>query len=320
MTRPQLTPPTGVLVAIDVAKARNEILIEVPGSGRRRRLSVLNTRAEHDRLITLLSDLGQPVTCGVEATGNYHRPIAWRLLQAGFAVRLISSVALARTREALHNGWDKNDPKDAQVMLHMICIGASQVYQDPLVAGINDVQELSKTHDAVSKAKTEVLHRILSHYLPLYFPEIDRFRHNSRSDWFFDFLDRFPTPGSITTLSKEAFIAAAWDVVGRKVAKAQVLGDIYETARSSIGLPVSPDAPAVSMFRLVIGEARGLIRQRDAIEVAADTLLSDSADYKLLRRIPSYSPQIPHGTFGCRALRSGAEILVPGHRRQLDDD
>ncbi len=29
MTRPQLTPPTGVLVAIDVAKARNEVLIEL---------------------------------------------------------------------------------------------------------------------------------------------------------------------------------------------------------------------------------------------------------------------------------------------------
>ncbi len=194
----------------------HEVLIEVPGSSRRRRLSVLNTRAEHDRLIALLSDLGQPVTCGFEATGNYHRPIAWRLLQAGFAVRLISSVGLARTREALHNDWDKNDPKDAQVMLHMIRIGASQVYHDPLAAGINDVQELSKTHDAVSRAKTEVLHRILTRYLPLYFPEIDRFRHNSRSDWFFAFLDRFPTPASITALSKEAFIAAAWDVVGAR--------------------------------------------------------------------------------------------------------
>ena len=48
---------------------------------------------------------------------------------------------------------------------------------------------VSKTHDAVSRAKTEVLHRILTHYLPLYFPEVDRFRHNSRSDWFFAFLD-----------------------------------------------------------------------------------------------------------------------------------
>lgn len=152
------------------------------------------------------------------------------------------------------------------------------------------MQELSKTHDAISKAKTEVLHRILTHYLPLYFPEIDRFRHNSRSDWFFAFLDRFPAPASITALSKEAFIATAWDLAGRKVAKAQLLGDIYETACGSIGLPVPPDAPAVSMFRLVIGEARGLIRQRDAIEAMADTLLLDSSDYKLLRRIPGIGP------------------------------
>ena len=42
-------------------------------------------------------------------------------------------------------------------------------------------------------------------------------------------------PASITALSKEQFIDQAWDVVGRKVSKARLLGDIYETARSSIG-------------------------------------------------------------------------------------
>jgi hypothetical protein len=206
MTTHQLTPAQGVLVAIDIAKARNEVLIEIPAHGRRRRLTVLNTRAEHDRLIDLLYRLGRSVTCGFEATGNYHRPIAWRLLQAGFEVRLISSLALARTREALNNGWDKNDPKDAQVILHMLRIGASQSYLDPLAAGINDLQEISKTYEAVSKSKTEVLHRILTHHLPLYFPEIDRFRQNSRSEWFFAFLERFPTPAHVTALSKEAFI------------------------------------------------------------------------------------------------------------------
>ena len=39
----------------------------------------------------------------------------------------------------------------------------------------------------------------------------------------------FPTPAMITALGKEAFIAAAWDVVGRKVAKRRLLSDIYET-------------------------------------------------------------------------------------------
>ena len=93
----------------------------------------------------------RPIVVGFEATGNYHRTLAHRLLTAGFELRLISSVALARTREALHNGWDKNDPKDAQVILHMLRIGATQRYVDPLAAGINDLQELSKTHEAISR-------------------------------------------------------------------------------------------------------------------------------------------------------------------------
>ena len=265
MTNREPTPAGAVLVAIDISKARNDVLIEVPGRPRRRRLIVLNTRTEHDRFVTLLASFGTPVIAGFEATGNYHRPLAFRLLEAGIALRLISSVALARTREALHNGWDKNDPKDAQVILHMLRIGATQTYIDPLVTGINDIQELSKTHEVISKAKTELWHRLLRHYLPLYFPEIARFAGNSRSDWFLAFLAQFPTPASIRALSKEDLIGAAWDVVGKKVAKARLLGDIYETARSSIGLPVALDSPAIGMFRMVIAEGRSLIRQRHEI-------------------------------------------------------
>ena len=290
MTKMQPTPNDAVLVAIDIAKARNEILIEIPGCQRRRRLTVLNNRAEHDRLITTLAAYDRRVVCAFEATGNYHRPLAWRLIDAGFETRLVSSMALARTREALHNGWDKNDPKDAQVILHMLRIGATQRFHDPLIAGINDVQELSKTHEAISKAKTEIQHRILTHYLPLYFPEIDRFRGNSRSDWFFAFLERFPTPTSITTLSKEAFIETAWTIVGRKVSKERLLNDIYETAKASIGLPLPSDAPAIRMFRMVVAEARSLMRQREEIELMADELLGASADYRLLRRIPGIGP------------------------------
>lgn len=290
MTISDSIPADAILVAIDIAKVRNEVLIEASSHKRRRRLSVLNTRAEHDRLIEVLRSYDRSVVCGLEATGNYHRPIAWRLAEAGFEVRLVSSLALARTREALHNSWDKNDPKDAQVILHMLRLRATQRYHDPLRAGINDVQELSKTHEAIAKAKTEIQHRILTHYLPLYFPEIDRFRSNTRSDWFFAFLEVFPTPASITTLTKEAFIEAAWNVVGRKVSKTRLLKDIYETAHASIGLPLPLDAPAVRMFRMVVGEARSLIRQRNEIEAQADELLRDSQDYQLLRQIPGIGP------------------------------
>ena len=312
MTRSEPTPQGAALVAIDVAKLRNEVLIELPDARRRRRLTVTNTRAEHDRLVAELQALARPVTVGFEPTGHYHRPLAWRLVQAGFDVRLISSVALARTREALHNGWDKNDPKDAQVILHMLRIGAAKPYHDPLAHGINDIQELSMTHEAVSKAKTETLHRIQTHYLPLYFPEAERFRNNTRSDWFFALLDRFPVPASITALGKEAFIAAAWDVAGRKVAKARLLGDIHDTARSSIALPIAPDAPAVAMFRLVIAEARHLIRQRDAIERMAGELLGEHADFRRLRQIPGIGP-----INALAILAEAGDLRRFGHHRQF---
>jgi len=263
-------------------------------------------------LIDVLRSLECPIIAGFETTGNYHRALVWRLLEAGIELRLISSVALARTREALHNGWDKNDPKDAQVILHMLRIGLTQHYQDPLAEGLNDIQDLSKTHEVVSKAKTGILHRLQTHYLPLYFPEIERFRHNSRGEWFFAFLDRFPTPASITTLDHEAFVKAAWDVVGRKVSKARLLGDIYQTARASVGLPVPLDALAIVMFRVVVNEARRLIRQRDEIECLAHELLQDHPDYRRLRQIPGIGP-----INALTILAEAGDLRRFGHHRQF---
>lgn len=290
MTRMHSTPAGAVLVAIDMSKHRQEVLIERPEGGRRRRLTVMATKADYDGLAEQLAVIGRPIVVGFEATGNYHRTLAHRLLAAGFELRLISSVALARTREALHNGWDKNDPKDAQVILHMLRIGATQRYVDPLATGINDLQELSKTHEAISKAKTQTWHRLLTHYLPLYFPEIAHFAGNSRSDWFLALLERFPTPASITALGPDGFSAEAWTLVGRKVSKARLINDIYATATASIALPVPLDSAAITMFRMVIAEARSLIHQRDQIEAIAHATLAEHRDYQLLRMIPGIGP------------------------------
>jgi hypothetical protein len=70
MTTRDSTPADAVLVAIDVAKVRNEVLIDASGHKRRRRLPVLNARAEHDRLIEMLQAYGRPGVCAFEATGE----------------------------------------------------------------------------------------------------------------------------------------------------------------------------------------------------------------------------------------------------------
>lgn len=290
MTRISITPEQPVLVAIDIAKYRNEVLIAEPGRKRRRRLTIRNINEDYERLIQTLAAYYRHVQIGFEPTGDYHRPLAFALHKAGFELKLISSLSLARTREAMHNSWDKNDPKDAQVMLHMMQTGLTQTWHDPLVHGLNDLQELSKTHVVISKTKTEFWHRLRTHYLPLYFPEAERFAGNSRSDWFLAFLEQFPTPALITAMSEEAFIEAAWSVVGKKVAKRRLLADIYATAADSIGLPVDPASPAIAMFRLVLTEGRSLIAQRDQIEQHAETLLETHDDFIRLKTIPGIGP------------------------------
>ncbi len=166
MTDTTIAQSEPVLVAIDIAKSRHEVLLQIPGTKRRRRFTILNQLADFNRLIAILMEYDCPVRVAFEATGNYHRALAYQLGIAGFEVRLVSSVALARTREALNNSWDKNDPKDAQVILHMMQIGNEQFYHDPMLCGTNDLQELSKTHDIVCRCKTELWHRVLTELCP----------------------------------------------------------------------------------------------------------------------------------------------------------
>lgn len=68
MTTKQITLLGAVLVALDIAKARNEVLIEFPDRQRRRKLSIHNTRDDHDRLI------GWPIPARQWSVGS--RPLA----------------------------------------------------------------------------------------------------------------------------------------------------------------------------------------------------------------------------------------------------
>jgi len=80
MTRRKPTAPEAALVAIDVTKRGNEVfvLIEAVRGGFRRRMTILNTRADHDKLIASLQAMEKAVVVGLEPTGNY--PVFWRIV------------------------------------------------------------------------------------------------------------------------------------------------------------------------------------------------------------------------------------------------
>ena len=100
MTEGNDTPQRVTLVAIDIAKDHHDVLIEPPPPGRRRRLRLANNRWDFEHLASFLRGLKSSVLIGFEATSNYHRPLAYFLHGQGFELRLIPTLALARTREA----------------------------------------------------------------------------------------------------------------------------------------------------------------------------------------------------------------------------
>lgn len=285
MADPINATPADNLVAIDIARYWNAVLIETP-AGKRHRFKMANTAADFDRLVKFLHAL--PGTCRValEPTGDYHRPIAHRLLVEGFEVVGINSVAQSRYREAMFNSWDKNDPKDALVILEMLRRGAVQCYVDPMLAGNHDLQELAKTYYQVSRARTKVQHSLINHSLPLYFPEMHRYWATTRNEWFVRFLLHFPTPAHVRACTCEQFIAAAWDLVGRKVNKRAKLAEIWEMAATTTALPHDLDCLAVETFRITLRRYQALNALRAELEQRAERALAESADFAHLKTLP----------------------------------
>ena len=140
-----------------------------------------------------LHRLDAPALIGFETTGNYRRTLAYFLHDESLELGVIPNLALARTREAMHNSWDKNDPEDAQVILHLLKTGLSQIWHDPLLRGINDAQELPKTHHQVTLARIRVwaqpatitTFRCTS-------PKTEHFIRSYHVDWLIQLLLRFP--------------------------------------------------------------------------------------------------------------------------------
>lgn len=278
-----------ILVAIDVAKHSHEVLILWP-DGHQKGYRVANSFEDFAKLTALLKSQGVPVRAALEPTADYHRCIANWLLQHGVDVHMVSSLACSRVREALFNSWDKNDRKDAKVILYLLEQGVSEPFHDPLLQGFMHLQEISNTYHQIGLARTRCQHSLLNHYLPLFFPEFEKYFHSSRTEWFCRFLEKFPTPLCITSISKEDFLTQAWNLVGRKVAKERFLEEVYELAQKSVGLPIMENCPELYGFRIQLQRHLQLTAQRNDLEKLSIGILANNPDYHRLQTIPGIGP------------------------------
>jgi transposase len=278
-------------VAIDIAKGVNVALIE-EADGRQQQWRFANCRDDYDRLVDWLRSAQAPCRIALEPTADYHRAIAHRLVSEHFDVVFVSSVAGARIREATFNSWDKNDPKDAQVILRLLKLGMTQRYCDPVMDQTHDLQELSKTYHHIARARTRLQHILITHYLTLYFPEFGRFWTTQRNEWFIRFLIRFPTPHSVRELDFPSFRDTVWRLMGRRVHKEAKIQEIYAMAARSIALPIDNHSVGIATFRLQLERYLQLCKCRDQLEQHSEQLLGTREDYQRLRTVPGIGPII----------------------------
>lgn len=278
-----------VLVALDIAKKSHDAVVLMP-SGKRFYSKVANSHEGYQQLLSRIGSDPSQVKVGFEPTADYHRNIAYWLADAGCRCFLVSSLASNRAREMLYQTWDKNDRKDARVILYLMEQNIMEPFHDPLRSGVMDIQELSNTYHQISMARTRIMNSLFNHYVSLYFPEIERFFNSTRSEWFCRFMLKYPTPAAITRYKLETFTKRAWEVVGRKVSKARLLTELYDAASNSIGIPVDADSVAVETFKLQVQRFYDLTLQRAELESKADQFLSEREDYHHLRSIPGIGP------------------------------
>lgn len=182
-------------------------------------------------------------------------------------------------------------------------------YVDPLLAGWHDVQEVAKTYWQVTLARTRVQHSLLTHFLQIYWPEFARYWRTSRSAQFITMRHAYPTPASITAVSCDEFVDAAWNVAGRKVAKRAWLSGVYARAQHSVALPIALESPAIAAFRMRLAflDHRA---QRAALEAQADALLGTNSDDHQRQTIPGIGP-----VFALTILAEAGDIRRVAHHR-----
>jgi transposase len=291
MTYTNSTGKGRFLIAIDVSKAKHDVLVELP-TGQLKRMVVRNCKTDFEQFAAFLSSIGQPPTIAFEPTTDYHRGFAYFLKKKGFNVCSVSSVAVSRTREALHNSRDKNDAKDAAIILHLLRTDVTQTYFDPVFERANDLKELSLRYAQISKRTTKVQNSLKNHYLALYFPEADELPSKGRSGRYSRLLLHFPIPESICRLPEHEFIAQGSRLLGSRKLKQDFLGGLYVKASQSVGIDVSPSSLAIDCFRQMLEDHIRLCEQRKQLEKTAVRLLKNNSDYKLLTSIPGIGPVI----------------------------
>ena len=285
-------------VGIDVSKGKSMIAVMRPfGEVVVSPFEIHHTDSELCELAKLLRSLPGETRVVMEATGNYHLPVAWLLNDSGFYVSVVNAMLVHDYgNNSLRRA--KTDKKDA---LKLANYGLDHWLTLPKYVPEEDTRLMLKNcyrqYQQYSKVQTMLKNNLIS-LLDTAFPDVNRlFSSPPRADgsekWV-DFVASFWHCECVCGLSEKAFISKYRKWYGYYFSKDKAL-DIYASACGNFDV-----MPKTETAKLLVEQAVSQIRATsaalDALKQEMQSIASSLSEYPVVMKMfgvgPTLGPQL----------------------------
>ena len=289
-----------LIVGIDVAKSKHYAFFgTATGKTLLKRIIFENNIAGFDKLLThedslkVKYGLGK-VIYGLEATGNYHKPLGEHLIKCCRNVVLIPGVAVKNNRKMMDRRWDKNDTKDAAVIADLVSQGKFVFYEYASMP-LRDLRNLLSLKKRLKKQEHSQKVRIRNNLLAQYFPELDEYYGTWGKEglaivrWCLD-------PSVIVGLEYDEFTRRVAPHARGGIPQQERLRAVWKKAIESIGCMVGESLEVEAKLMV-----EGLQYTREAIKYVEEKIKEiclDIPEYQYILSIPGFGPDISSKVIG----------------------
>jgi transposase len=289
-----------LIVGIDVAKSKHYAFFgTATGKTLLKRMIFENNIAGFDKLLThedslkVKYGLGK-VIYGLEATGNYHKPLGEHLIKCSRNVVLVPGVAVKNNRKMMDRRWDKNDTKDAAVIADLVSQGKFVFYEYASMP-LRDLRNLLSLKKRLKKQEHSQKVRIRNNLLAQYFPELDEYYGTWGKEglaivrWCLD-------PSVIVGLEYDEFTRRVAPHARGGIPQQERLRAVWKKAIESIGCMVGESLEVEAKLMV-----EGLQYTREAIKYVEEKIKEiclDIPEYQYILSIPGFGPDISSKVIG----------------------
>ena len=304
-----------LIVGIDVAKSKHYAFFgTATGKTLLKRMIFENDIAGFDKLLThensLKTQFGLEKTIyGLEATGNYHKPLGEHLIKCCRNVVLVPGTAVKNNRKMMYGRWDKNDTKDAAVIGDLVSQGKFVFYEYASMP-LRDLRNLLSLKKRLKKQEHSQKVRIRNNLLAQYFPELDKYYGTWGKEglaivrWCLD-------PSVIVGLEYDEFVRRVAPNGRGGIPQQKRLKTIWEKAIESIGCTVGESLEVEAKLMV-----EGLQYTREAIkhvDKQIKEICLDIPEYHYILSIPGFGPDISSKVVGAigypSRFNNGRQVL-----------